>query len=113
MVLRSMIAHCQEQQEQGIIEWPEVIQFETMSHCDKVEGTGTEWAVIKQLQHVGYVLVHFSYHNTHLVYKEALQKEARIQRWAGQYVCATCKQHWRFPYISVYGPLPHCRPCVV
>ena len=37
-VLRSMIEHCKKNACCGISVWPKVIQFETMSHCDKIEG---------------------------------------------------------------------------
>ena len=98
-ILRSMIAHCQEQENNGFSDWPEVVQFETMSHCDKVEGKGTEWRVITQLQEVGYELVHFSHRNSQLVRKAALLCP-RIHKWAGTMACRYCQKRYAFPYLS-------------
>ena len=98
-ILRSMIAHCQEQERNGFSDWPEVVQFETMSHCDKVEGKGTEWRVITQLQEVGYELVHFSHRNSQLVRRDALLCP-RIHKWAGTMACRDCQKRHAFPYLS-------------
>ena len=58
-ILRSVVAHCR----QNPNSWPGLIQFETMGHCDELEGYGAEWAVVETLESEGYQLVHFSHHS--------------------------------------------------
>merc|ERR1712048_1150337 len=67
-ILRSMIAHCREHTN----DWPDVIQFETMGHCDRHEGLGSEKQIIRLLEDEGYTLVAMSDLNSHLVRKAAL-----------------------------------------
>ena len=102
MVLRSMIAHCEEMQRKALDIWPDVIQFETMSHCDALEGVGTEWGVIDMLMNCGYVLLHFSWSNSHLIRATALHTEERLRRWANDFVCSACQSSGAFPYSSDY-----------
>jgi len=114
-VLRSMIAHCTKKKRENSLSpspWPDVIQFETMAHCDKVEGHGTEWGVITLLQNAGYVLVHYSRHNSHLVFGEVLEKEHRVWRWAESFVCCCCGCRGKYPYVSDSDMHVYCRPCL-
>ena len=74
-ILRSMIEYCQRTPSA----WPDLIQFETMGHCDEKEGWGTEWGVIEMLQKKGYMLVNTGRHNSHLVLGSALDTEQRLQ----------------------------------
>ena len=55
-ILRSMMAHCQQEERSGRDAWPYVIKFETMGHCDRLEGTDAEWAAITELLRSGYTL---------------------------------------------------------
>ena len=55
-VLCSMLAHCKERLRNGLYELPNVIQFETMGHCNKKEGFGAEWGIITALEAEDYVL---------------------------------------------------------
>lgn len=105
-ILRSIIDYCRYYPDA----WPQVIQFETMGHCDKKEGRGTEWNVIKALQAEGYTLVNFSYHNSHLVLSSALRTEARIQDWVSGWTCETCRRSWELPY-STNQQGCYCRHC--
>lgn len=111
-VLRSMMSHCQEAQTvHGRKVWPDVIQFETMSHCDKVEGTGAEWAAIQALERNGYTLVHYSHHNSHLAFTEAIQNENRVRKWVETITCDTCGSRGSFPYSSDIQGI-YCNKCI-
>ena len=44
-ILRSMLAHCEGKPD----ELPEVIQFETRGHCDKMEDSSSEQQIIDAL----------------------------------------------------------------
>lgn len=105
-ILRSMIQHCRRDPEA----WPDVIQFETMGHCDQLEGRGTEWRVIKDLQMEGYRLIGYSYHNSHLAREVALRRERRLEEWAAKWACRICGVRWKFPYITDHEGI-HCRWC--
>jgi len=113
-ILRSMIAHCEKQQQwHGIDVWPHVIQFETMNHCDKVEGTGTEWKITSDLESHGYTTVHYSHHNSHVVRTDILHMEGRVQKWASGFRCSLCSCSWKFPYTSDRDVTLYCRPCAL
>ena len=64
-ILRSLISRCSE----NTGDWPYLIQFETMGHCDRLENRQAEWEVIEELCKYGYKLVHQSSLNSHLVRK--------------------------------------------
>ena len=110
-ILRSMILHCQKQEHCGVDAWPRVIQFETMSHCDKMEGEGTEWNVIWDLERHGYTMLHFSHHNSHLVRRDALNSNERVRAWAWSFRCHRCFDRWRFPYFTDGDAVLHCQQC--
>ena len=99
-VLRSLVAYCNGKREDGRTKWPDVIQFETMSHCDQVEGEGTEWHTVRTLVDAGYVLVHYSHYNTQLAHSFALDNRERVRRWAGQLQCTDCAGTHCFPFSS-------------
>ncbi len=101
MVLRSMIKHClAEQCSSGGDAWPDVIQFETMGHCDRVEGWGTEWAAIEALEGQGYILIHYSHCNTQLDLERRLETKAKLEKWVAKFTCGKCQVRHLFPYIS-------------
>ena len=95
-ILRSVIAHCNK----FPAEWPQVIQFETMGHCDKLEERGTEWKTIEALEVQGYTLLSYSNYNTVLVHTKSWKQEARLNAWLGGFSCEDCKRQWAFPYVS-------------
>lgn len=105
-ILRSVIAHCQ----QDPSAWPQVIQFETMGHCDAAEGHGAEWAVISELEKAGYMLAGYSHQDTHLVYRSALRQHKRLQDWAMSWVCSSCKERGNHPYTTSYDDI-RCAKC--
>jgi hypothetical protein len=94
-ILRSMMKHCREEPDT----WPWVIQLETMGHCDHVDGRGTEWQVIAELVESGYVLLHYSWRNSHLALASALEQQ-RLKSWAEFWVCDACSSWADFPYVS-------------
>jgi len=104
-ILRSIIDYCHHCPDA----WPELIQFETMGHCDK-EGWSTEWHVIKQLQGEGYILVNYSGHNSHLVLGIALEREQRLKDGVNAWRCSTCKRTWELPSSTIQQGC-YCRRC--
>jgi len=113
-ILRSMIDHCawQEYRYNDNV-WPHVIQFETMGHCDQLEGWSSEWAVISELQYYGYTLVHYSHHDSHLARTEVLNKKERVWTWAANsYRCIQCRHTCRWPYITTEEKTVYCRGCL-
>ena len=65
-LLHSMLAYCKERLWCGFCEWPHMIQFETMDHCNNMEGFGAELGIITALEADNYVLVHYSNYNSYL-----------------------------------------------
>ena len=98
-ILRSVIEHCK----LSPAEWPQLIQFETMGHCDELEGDDTEWNTIKALIGEGYTLLYYSHHNTIHVHTESSAREARLQAWLGSFWCSDCERQRAFPYYSSNG----------
>ena len=92
-ILRSMLTYCR-----NTGEWPSVIQFETMGHCDDVDGHGTEWAVIGELESAGYIVLGYSWLDTHLVHREA-PHSTQLQDWLETWQCEKCGTTKAFPYI--------------
>lgn len=120
-ILRSMVEHCEAEEERGRDAWPDVVQFETMGHCDNREGTGAEAAMVKQLKRCGYLLVYWSYYNTVLVRQKALRSQTNEKRtqqlrgWIRTLRCKGCKrrgQHngQQLPFTSAAGRF-YCWPC--
>ena len=98
----------------GEADWPYVIQFETMGHCDRLEGTDAEWAAITELLRSGYTLLAYSHYNTQLVRNQALGSP-RIDRWAGKLQCWGCNKRKSYPYIFAPGRegyAVYCRRCL-
>jgi hypothetical protein len=111
-ILRSLIAHCQAREYYNEDAWPYVIQFETQSHSDKVEGFGAEWGIIAQLEKNGYTLVRYSHYDSQLARSDALRYNPLIKNWAMEWVCVNCKQWNRFPYVTRQEDwLLYCQYC--
>ena len=116
-ILRSMAAHCEQQAKEGREAWPDVVQFETMGHCDLREGTGAEAQIVKQLEVSGYLLLYWSYHNTILIRRKALRPQfdkkraQRLKRWIQTFRCKGCYQKKQtFPFTMDAGKL-YCWRC--
>lgn len=106
-ILRSLMQHCRERPEA----WPWLIQFETMGHCDHLDGEGTEWAVIHELEMEGYTLVSQSHYNSHLVRSEEIGHSRPLTRWVDSWRCTHCGRQRCFPYVSMKAEGIICRRC--
>ena len=97
-ILRSMVAHCEAKDFLGSNAWPEVIQFETMGHCDQREGVGAEANMVTQLKKCGYLLVYWNYYNMILVRRQILkrqvdrQRSQHLQKWIRTLRCKQCRR---------------------
>ena len=105
-ILRSIISHCQNDPRS----WPWIIKFESMGHCDQLEGFGAEWAVIRQLQAHGYKLVHYSWHDSHLILETMLRAKKKFRQWVRCWKCDQCRVRCQFPYVSSRAGT-FCRLC--
>lgn len=95
-ILRSLISFCKENPDH----WPDLIQFETMGHCDRQEGIGSEKALLETLENLGYTSVAISDHNSHVMNSAALEREKRLERWVYKWYCYICYEQWVLPYVS-------------
>ena len=71
-----------------------------MGHCDIIEGKSAEWATIHALEEEGYLLVGFSYRDTHLVLRGALKTRPQLKTWISQWKCQYCQVRRQYPYVS-------------
>ena len=114
-ILRSLMAYCRGEEHNSRNAWPYVIQFETMGHCDRLEGGNAEWNTIAELQHAGYTLVAYSHYNSQLVRLEALNFP-HIDKWVDKLQCWGCNTRKSYPYIFAPfrdgGPPIMCRGCL-
>lgn len=94
-ILRSLLSHCRENPEH----WPEMIQFETMGHCDRREGLGAEKAVVEALCQEGYEAIAISDYNCNLI-RSSVTNEKRYKKWIYKWFCYMCYGQWRLPYVS-------------
>ena len=94
-ILMSLLQHCEEDPRA----WPEVIQFETMGHCDQFKDRPCESEAIGMLQAAGYLLVAHSHNDSYLV-SSARASSGRLQRWLCQWKCYECNKSQRYPYVS-------------
>ena len=92
-----------------------MIQFETMGHCDRLEGNNAEWNTISELEFAGYTLVAYSHYNSQLVRVEALNFP-HIDKWVDKLQCWGCSKRKLYPYIFAPfrdgGPPIMCRGCL-
>ena len=106
-ILKSVVNHCRKNPSA----WPHLIQFETMGRSDALEGKATEWPTICCLQKEGYLLVGYSYWDTHLVLRRALHTEPQLKHWALQWKCDHCASPQKYPYVTIRKGT-FCRPCM-
>lgn len=110
-ILRSLLAHCRG----NPFDWPDLIQFESMGHCDRREKhLGTEKEMIQTLEKDGYTLIAMSDHNTHLVRSTIMEDESEtyslLHKWVSGWYCYACWWQWRPPYVSTKGGI-FCKKC--
>lgn len=86
-ILQSMIDHCNSH-ESTPQDWPDVIQFETMGHCDRVDGSGVEDRTVRSLQFHGYASALVG-RDTVMV-KLAALPEQRMQDLMTSLKCESC-----------------------
>ena len=108
-ILRSVAKYCQTQESNGSWEWPQVICCETMGHCDKIDGEGSEDACLQMLQHdFGYNVLMAGGSNTVLVKGSVLDQHLRLQRWIAKHMyCHYCGSTW-WPFSLIKGGKLHC-----
>ena len=105
-ILQSLIRHCQEDYRA----WPQVIQFETLGHCDRHTDYPGESEMIGTLVEAGYLLVGHSNKDSYLVSNKR-KGLPRLQKWLQRWRCDWCYTGGRYPYdISRRGTL--CPVCV-
>ena len=104
IILRSMIRHCTAHPS----EWPDIIQFETMGHCDRVEGREAEQAILGLLGANGYVVASLG-KDSQLVRLAAIESDGRALRWTDTLWCTECgtKGLAGVPYTVT----PYCVAC--
>eukprot|EP00928_Gymnodinium_smaydae_P014476 TRINITY_DN1530_c0_g1_i1.p1 TRINITY_DN1530_c0_g1~~TRINITY_DN1530_c0_g1_i1.p1 ORF type:complete len:604 (-),score=96.73 TRINITY_DN1530_c0_g1_i1:147-1958(-) len=91
-ILRSMLEHLQNRETGNsatIDSWPDVIQFESLGHCDRVDGPGSEAAVIHALEDAGYQAACHG-KDTQLVRRAALAEGSPVKAWADTFRCRYC-----------------------
>ena len=110
-ILRSLINHCLASSTGRSDEWPSVIAFETLGHCDVKEGGDAEKDIVFQLQRHGYLVLLHGWPNTYLLYRTALQKSSNLRNWANRLRCDCCNgRTWPFRTIKRET---YCRRCCV
>eukprot|EP00928_Gymnodinium_smaydae_P014477 TRINITY_DN1530_c0_g2_i1.p1 TRINITY_DN1530_c0_g2~~TRINITY_DN1530_c0_g2_i1.p1 ORF type:complete len:604 (-),score=104.13 TRINITY_DN1530_c0_g2_i1:134-1945(-) len=105
-ILRSMLAHLQSTEAQSSAAsdaWPDLIQFESMGTCDKVDGPDSEVAVVQALEDAGYQAACHG-KDTQLVRRAALVEGSLVQAWADTLWCeyCGCRGVTGMPYINEY-----------
>ena len=108
-ILLSMIDHCLRHGNET--HWPDVIQFESMGHCDKLDGEGSETAVVRSLESYGYAVVTSGYQDTQMVRPAALHAESRLQRWVDTISCDRCWVRGESGMPFTYGISCVCASC--
>ena len=104
-ILKSLLRHCEEDARA----WPQVIQFETMGHCDQLRDHPRESEMISLLVDAGYLLVGYSNKDSYLV-SSARASVPRLKRWLRRWQCYGCYKRNRYPYdITWRGTF--CRSC--
>lgn len=93
-ILRSMLEYCSRCPE----ELPDLIQFESRGHCDRLEDQGVEKDVVDQLKKAGYMLVSRSRHDTYMVKESAVERRGELRSWMETWKCRGCERYGQFPY---------------
>ena len=106
---RTTDVYSQTQECNGSSEWPQVICCETMGHCDKIDGEGSEDACLQMLQHdFGYNVLMAGGSNTVLVKGSVLDQPLRLQRWIAKHMyCHYCRSTC-WPFSLIKGGKLHC-----
>ena len=105
-ILQSMIDHCID----SAIDWPDVIQFESMGHSNCIQGADVEDDMLEKLENLGYITVTTG-HDTQLVRRATLATQPRLQQWLHSVECSLCRTFGQsgVPFENLYGVL--CSQC--
>jgi hypothetical protein len=90
MILRSVIDHCRTQEADGSWEWPDVIVYETLGHCDRKVGMGTEAACMEMLREWRYSVLTLGGPNVTLVNNSAFRYHEPLRAWIAKLHCKDC-----------------------
>ena len=105
-ILKSLLRHCEEDARA----WPQVIQFETMGHCNQLKDHPCEREMIRLLKAAGYLLVGYSHKDSYLV-SSARASVSRLKSWLRRWQCYGCYKRKRYPYIITWRGT-FCQSCV-
>ena len=111
-ILKSMLDHCGRQGNEH--HWPDIIQFESMGHCDKIDGEGAESNVVRALRRDDKYALVARGKDTQMVRVAALHSEQRIQQWVETLQCDHCRVRGEngFPFRIKSGTKPtSCSTC--
>ena len=111
-ILHSVIEFCSRSSDDQC--WPQILQFETMGHCDRLYGAYSEEDMLRWLDHCGYIVVCRG-KDTQLVKESALDTEVRLQDWLKRIRCEGCwasGMGWGcLPFTSYSGVGAMCKNC--
>ena len=93
-ILRSMLQHCEECAE----ELPDLIQFESLGHCDRLERGCVEKEVIGRLEKAAYIIVARSWQDTYAVKESVMKEREEVIKWLQSWRCSSCGSTDQYPY---------------
>merc|ERR1719359_1903657 len=67
--------------------------------------------MVRTLEKSGYILVNWSYWNTHLVHRSAMIENPRLSDWVKSWYCSSCDAYGAVPFYS-NGQGIFCQPCI-
>ena len=86
-ILKSLLQHCEEDPRA----WPQVIQFETMGHCDQLKDHSCEREMTRLLKAAGYLLAGYSNKDSYLL-SSARASVSRLKSWLWRWQCYRVQQ---------------------
>ena len=106
-ILRSMLEYCLNRPPE---EMPDLIQFESRGHCDRLEHGEVETDVIDRLVKAGYMLVCRSHQDTYMVKNSAVGTRRELSSWMQTWKCSGRGKDGSYPYeLTAAGVM--CRKC--
>ena len=93
-ILRSMLQHCTQCAE----ELPDLIQFESSGHCDRLESRCAEKEVVERLEKAAYIIVARTRQDTYAVKKSVMKERAELMKWLQSWRCSSCDCTEQYPY---------------
>jgi hypothetical protein len=111
MILNSVIDHCFSQEANSSWEWPDVIVYETLGHCDSKLGTGTEAACMEKLRECRYSVLTSGGPNVTLVNNLAFRHHKPLRAWIEKLHCKDCDYTDFWPFTMREGGELRCSWC--